>query len=117
MPPAVLFAGAKLCRQAKVLGLLFRADANVDHRAVDPAHDNALITYLSILVPSLSSEVTLAVVQGGGGGLTVIANAPNAAGQGLLGQLVDVRFSGLLAGAAASTMIVAMVCRLLRGRR
>ena len=30
---AVLFAGAKLRRQAEVLGLLFRADANVDHRA------------------------------------------------------------------------------------
>ena len=30
---AVLFAGAKLRRQAQVLGLLFRADANVDHRA------------------------------------------------------------------------------------
>ena len=30
---AVLLAGAKLCRQAEILGLLLRADANVDHRA------------------------------------------------------------------------------------
>lgn len=30
---AVLFARAKLCRQAEILGLLLRADANVDHRA------------------------------------------------------------------------------------
>ena len=30
---AVLLAGAKLHRQAQVLGLLLRADANVDHRA------------------------------------------------------------------------------------
>ena len=29
----VLLAGAKLCGQARVLGLLLRADANVDHRA------------------------------------------------------------------------------------
>jgi hypothetical protein len=33
---AVLFARAKLCRQAEILGLLLRADANVDHR---PHHD------------------------------------------------------------------------------
>ena len=31
--PTVLLASAKLRRQAEVLGLLFRADANVDHRA------------------------------------------------------------------------------------
>src|SRR5262249_5172365 len=30
---AVLFARAKLGRQAEILGLLLRADANVDHRA------------------------------------------------------------------------------------
>ena len=30
---AVFLAGAKLGRQAEILGLLFRADANVDHRA------------------------------------------------------------------------------------
>ena len=30
---AVLLARAELCRQAEVLGLLLRADANVDHRA------------------------------------------------------------------------------------
>jgi len=30
---AVLFAGTKLGGQTEVLGLLFRADANVDHRA------------------------------------------------------------------------------------
>ena len=30
---AVLLAGTKLRRQAQVLGLLLRADANVDHRA------------------------------------------------------------------------------------
>ena len=30
---AILFTSAQLCRQAQVLGLLLRADANVDHRA------------------------------------------------------------------------------------
>ena len=35
VPPAILFAGAKLRRQTEVLGLLLRADANVkedEHR-------------------------------------------------------------------------------------
>jgi hypothetical protein len=33
LPPAVLLASAQLGRQAQVLRLLLRADANVDHRA------------------------------------------------------------------------------------
>jgi hypothetical protein len=45
-------------------------------------NDNALITYLATLVPDLEPGLKLAVVQGAvtGGGLTVIANAPNPAG-------------------------------------
>jgi hypothetical protein len=51
-------------------------------------NDNALITYLSTLVPNLSDPLKAAVVEGAvtGGGLTVIANAPNPAGQALLGR-------------------------------
>ena len=51
-------------------------------------NDNALITYLSTLVPDLSDSLKIAVVEGAvtGGGLTVIANAPNPAGQALLGR-------------------------------
>ena len=33
LPAAVLLAGPELGRQTEVLGLLLRADANVDHRA------------------------------------------------------------------------------------
>lgn len=49
-------------------------------------NDNALLTYLSALIPNLSSTLQYAVVAGAvaGGGLTVIANAPNPAGQFLL---------------------------------
>ncbi len=49
-------------------------------------NDNALITYLSSLIPDLSASVKYAVMSGAvaGGGLTVIANAPNPAGQFLL---------------------------------
>ena len=51
-------------------------------------NDNALITYLATLVPNLDDRLKLAVVEGAvtGGGLTVIANAPNPAGQALLGR-------------------------------
>jgi len=54
-------------------------------------NDNALITYLATLVPNLGADLKLAVVQGAvvGGGLTVIANTPNPAGQALLGRFFD----------------------------
>ncbi len=49
-------------------------------------NDNAAITYLATLVPSFSDPLKNAVVSGAicGGGLTVIANAPNPAGQSIL---------------------------------
>lgn len=48
--------------------------------------DNAAITYLGAQVPSLSEASRYALVAGAvaGGGLTVIANAPNPAGYGIL---------------------------------
>ncbi len=48
--------------------------------------DNAALTYLGTLVPDLSTSARYALVAGAvaGGGLTVIANAPNPAGYGLL---------------------------------
>lgn len=49
-------------------------------------NDNAAITYLASLVPGFSAQAKLAVMAGSvaGGGLTVIANAPNPAGQSIL---------------------------------
>jgi len=49
-------------------------------------NDNAAVTYLATLVPNLADSLKAAVVSGAiaGGGLTVIANAPNPAGQSLL---------------------------------
>lgn len=49
-------------------------------------NDNAAITYLATLVPSFTDGLKYAVVAGAvaGGGLTVIANAPNPAGQSIL---------------------------------
>jgi len=51
-------------------------------------NDNAAITYLASLVPNLSDSMKYAVMAGAvtGGGLTVIANAPNPAGQSILAK-------------------------------
>jgi hypothetical protein len=79
-------------------------------------NDNALITYLATLVPDFSDPLKLAVVQGAvvGGGLTVIANAPNPAGQALLGRFFGDGISPmwLAAGALVPTLIAAAVFRL-----
>jgi hypothetical protein len=80
-------------------------------------NDNALITYLSTLVPNLSESMRVAVVEGAvvGGGLTVIANAPNPAGQALLARFFGGSVSpiGLLAGAFVPTIIAGMAFRFL----
>ena len=80
-------------------------------------NDNALITYLATLVPNLDDRLKLAIVEGAvtGGGLTVIANAPNPAGQALLGRFFGgaVQPLYLLAGAAIPTLVAAAAFRLI----
>ncbi len=51
-------------------------------------NDNASVTYLASTVPGLQDQIKYAIVAGAvtGGGLTVIANAPNPAGQAILGK-------------------------------
>lgn len=73
-------------------------------------NDNALITYLATLVPGFSEPLKYAVVAGAvtGGGLTVIANAPNPAGQSILQRYFPEGVSplGLFLGALVPTAIV-----------
>jgi hypothetical protein len=80
-------------------------------------NDNALITYLATLVPNLDDNLKLAVVEGAvtGGGLTVIANAPNPAGQALLGRFFNetVHPLYLFTAAVIPTLIAAAAFRLL----
>ena len=80
-------------------------------------NDNALITYLATLVPNLNDGLKQAVVEGAvtGGGLTVIANAPNPAGQALLGKFFHdaVHPLYLLAGAAIPTLVAAAAFRMI----
>jgi hypothetical protein len=80
--------------------------------------DNAALTYLATLVDGLSPEFKVALVAGAvtGGGLTVIANAPNPAGVAILrSRFPDgtVNPAGLLVAALAPTMVAALAFRLL----
>ncbi|EDY83367.1 conserved hypothetical protein [Verrucomicrobiia bacterium DG1235] len=84
-------------------------------------NDNAAITYLASQVPAFSepeaAALRYAVVAGAvtGGGLTVIANAPNPAGQSLLSKYFDGGIAPikLLAGALLPTFILALCFMLL----
>jgi Na+/H+ antiporter NhaD/arsenite permease-like protein len=77
-------------------------------------NDNAAIAYLSSLVSEFATNPSLqkAVLAGAvtGGGLTVIANAPNPAGQNILSKYFDGGVSPLYLfyGAAIPTVIMAM---------
>lgn len=74
--------------------------------------DNAALTYLGSLVDGISEELKYALVAGAvaGGGLTVIANAPNPAGVGILQDAKvfeneGISPLGLFLGALPPTMV------------
>lgn len=74
--------------------------------------DNAALTYLGSLISGISDEAKYMLVAGAvaGGGLTVIANAPNPAGVALLKRgFADetIGAGGLLLGAAVPTLLAA----------
>ena len=80
--------------------------------------DNAALTYLGSLVEGLSDDFKYALVAGAvtGGGLTIIANAPNPAGVSILkGSFSEeaVNPLGLLAAAIAPTLVAGLAFRLL----
>lgn len=113
----VLHGGLQGWWIAPVLASLTETPLFLTATVLTAFNDNALITYLATLVPNLSDSMKTAVMEGAvtGGGLTVIANAPNPAGQALLGRF----FAGailpiwLFAGALLPTVIAAIAFRLL----
>ncbi len=80
-------------------------------------NDNAAITYLATLVPGFTEPFKYAVVAGAvtGGGLTVIANAPNPAGQAILQRFFPdgVSPAKLLVAALIPTLVLAAAFMLL----
>ena len=85
--------------------------------ALTAVNDNAAITYLATLVPEFADDLKYAVVSGAviGGGLTLIANAPNPAGQAILKSRFKhgVSHLGLLAFAILPTLIMFAIFSLL----
>jgi len=74
--------------------------------------DNAALTYLGSLIEGISDQAKYMLVAGAvaGGGLTVIANAPNPAGVALLRDGFNdgsIGIGGLLAGALLPTLVAA----------
>lgn len=75
-------------------------------------NDNAAITYLTTLIPSFDAVMKYAVVAGAvtGGGLTVIANAPNPAGVAILEEHFEygISFGWLVLAALMPTLVVGL---------
>jgi hypothetical protein len=94
-----------------VLGSLTRIPLFIGATVLTAFNDNAAITYLASLVPEFTDPLKYAVVAGAvtGGGLTVIANAPNPAGQSILARYFPGGISPLklFLGAAIPTVIAA----------
>ncbi|MBX3618578.1 MAG: putative Na+/H+ antiporter [Rhizobacter sp.] len=86
--------------------------------ALTAVTDNAALTYLASLVDGLSDEFKYSIVAGAvtGGGLTVIANAPNPAGYSILRGVFSegaIRAGWLLVAAAGPTLVAIAAFRLL----
>lgn len=99
MRPSVLFTGATL---------------------LTAITDNAALTYLGSLVPDVSDDFKYSLMAGAvtGGGLTVIANAPNPAGFALLKHNFEdgaISPLGLAAAATVPTLVAVAAFQLLPG--
>ena len=98
---------------APILGNLGETSLMAAATVLTAFNDNAAITYLATLVPGFSDAMKYAVVAGAvaGGGLTIIANAPNPAGISLLKQHFEngVSAAGLLRAAIVPTVIVFVI--------
>jgi len=98
---------------APVLGNLKEIPLMAVATVLTAFNDNAAITFLSTLVPGFTDSLKYAVVAGAvaGGGLTVIANAPNPAGQAILKKYFKngVSPAGILKAAVVPT-VIAWLC-------
>jgi hypothetical protein len=112
----VIHGGLQAWWISPVLGSLSETPLFLSSTVLTAFNDNALITYLATLVPHLDDQLKIAIVEGAvtGGGLTVIANAPNPAGQAILSRFFDgaIRPAGLLLGALPPTIVVIAAFRL-----
>jgi hypothetical protein len=103
---------------APILGNLTEVPLMLGATILTAFNDNAAITFLSTLVPDFTDSLKYAVVAGAvaGGGLTIIANAPNPAGVSILKKYFNNEVSpgGILAGALVPTAIVWLIFLIFR---
>lgn len=113
----IIHSGVQAWWIEPVLANLSSGVLNITAIVLTAFNDNAAITYLSSLVPHLSDPLKYAVVSGAvtGGGLTLIANAPNPIGQSILKRYFKVGIEPFLLFKAAlvPTLIVALIFRFL----
>jgi hypothetical protein len=98
---------------APVLGNLAEIPLMLGATILTAFNDNAAITFLSTLVPNFTDALKYAVVAGAvaGGGLTVIANAPNPAGLSILKKYFgnEVSPAGIVKFALLPTIIMLLL--------
>ena len=102
-----------------VLGRLGEWPLMISATILTGFNDNAAITYLASLVPDFSATLKYSIMAGAvtGGGLTVIANAPNPVGQAILRDEFGedgVSPLGLFLAAIIPTLVVGSCFMLLR---
>jgi len=111
----VVHGGCQAWWIAPVLGSLGELPLMIGATILTSFNDNAAITYLASMVPNFSDELKHAVMAGAvtGGGLTVIANAPNPAGQSILQKYfkdgvspLGLLLAGLIPTVIAGTMFM-----------
>ncbi len=109
----VFHGGVQAWWIAPILGNLAEVPLMLGATVLTAFNDNAAITYLATLVPDFTDSLKHAVVAGAvtGGGLTIIANAPNPAGVSLLKKYFTngVGAGGLLLAALAPTAIMFVI--------
>jgi hypothetical protein len=114
----VIHGGLQQWWIAPVLGRLREVPLMLGAIGLTAFNDNAAVTYLAAMVPDLPDAMKYAVVAGAvtGGGLTVIANAPNPAGQSLLRQYFNQGIAplALFLGALPATIILTLCFLYLR---
>jgi Na+/H+ antiporter NhaD/arsenite permease-like protein len=109
----VFHGGVQAWWIAPILGSLSEIPLMIGATALTAFNDNAAITFLATLVPGFTDNLKHAVVAGAvtGGGLTIIANAPNPAGVSILKKYFTngIGAGGILRAALVPTVIMLLI--------
>jgi hypothetical protein len=114
----VFHGGVQAWWIAPILGSLPEIPLMIGATALTAFNDNAAITFLATLVPGFTDNLKHAVVAGAvtGGGLTIIANAPNPAAVSILKKYFTngISAGGILRGALVPTVIMLLIFLIIR---